>query len=250
MRIDPEDIRRHYAMLSDAALFALNRAELIEMAQACYDEEVARRKAARLHEAQSLEEPSEPFDETDEEPDDLFEIDSGPTPDWLDEASCACTFAVNPNTTYTPELAKARTALRSAGIPCYVTVEQIEVPQNTAPLRSEYCLMVPGGLNLHAASVLDRDLFNAEQEEGWRAHLESLSDEELRKLRPEIFCAGILDRAARLKRAFEEEVARRKANRTPVRRTIVSCFLWSVGQRSSLPAECQNRRAPQRQTSS
>ena len=195
-------------MLSDEALFALNRSELIEMAQACYDEEVARRKAAQLEEEHS----DESFDETGEQPDDLFEIDSGPTPEWLDDASCACTFAVNPNTTYTPELAKARSALQSAGIPCYITVEEIEASQETSRLRSEYCLMVPGGLNLHAASVLDRDLFNAGQEEGWRAHPESLSDEELRKLRPEVFCAGILDRAARLKKAFEDELARRKSS--------------------------------------
>ncbi len=70
--------------------------------------------------------------------------------------------------------------------------------------------MVPGALNLHATSVLDRDLFNADQEENWRTHLEALSDEELAKLSPQVFCAGLLDRAARLKKAYEDEVTRRK----------------------------------------
>ena len=213
MRINPEDFRRHYAMLSDEALFALNRAELIEMAQACYDEEVARRKAERLQEEEESghEEEDAPtaFDPSDE-PDDLFEIDSGPSPDWLDDAACACTFAVNPNATYTPDLAKARTVLRAAGIPCYITLEQVEAPQDAPRARSEYCIMVPGALNLHATSVLDRDLFNAEQEENWRAHLGALSNEELGKLRPEVFCAGLLDRAARMKKAYEDEVAHRK----------------------------------------
>jgi hypothetical protein len=63
---------------------------------------------------------------------------------------------------------------------------------------------------MHATSVLDRDLFNAQQEESWRAHLEVLSDAELSRLNPKVFCAGLLDRAARMKKAYEDEVARRK----------------------------------------
>ena len=70
--------------------------------------------------------------------------------------------------------------LRAAGIPCHITLNEIEEPPKAASrVRSEYCLMVPGALNLNATSVLDRDLFNAEQEADWRSHLEALSDEEL-----------------------------------------------------------------------
>jgi hypothetical protein len=204
MRIDPEDFRRHYAMLSDEALFALNRGELIEMAQACYDAEVARRKASEGDEAESVE-GDFPVEEEDE-----FDIDE-PSPDWLDDAACACTFTVNPGAANPPDLAKVRGVLRAAGIPCHITMNEIEeAPKAASRVRHEYCLMVPGALNLNATSVLDRDLFNAEQEADWRSHLEGLSDEELRSVSPEIICAGLLDRAARLKKVYQQEVARRR----------------------------------------
>ncbi len=196
-------------MLSDEALYALNRTDLIEMARACYDEEVARRKAAlQQHEEQDDNIPASLDDQI--EFDDELDIDTEASPDWLDDAACACAFSVNPGAPYTPDLAKARAVLRAAGIPCHITLDQVETPQNAPRVRSEYCVMVPGALNLHATSVLDRDLFNADQEENWRTHLEALSDEELRQLSPQVFCAGLLDRAARLKKAYEQEVARRK----------------------------------------
>jgi hypothetical protein len=72
-------------------------------------------------------------------------------------------------------------------------------------------VMVPGALSLKASSVLDRDMFNEELEETWRTHFDHLSDEELRALRPDELCAGLLDRATRLKRAYEEAVAQRRA---------------------------------------
>ena len=120
---------------------------------------------------------------------------------------------MNPGATYSPDLARARAVLRAAGIPCYITLEQIEAQRDAPRVRSEYCVMVPGALNLHATSVLDRDLFNADQEANWRAHLEALSDEELGQLNPDVFCAGLLNRAARLKRAYEDEVASRIGKR-------------------------------------
>lgn len=206
VRIDPEDFRRHYAMLSDQALFALNRAELIETAQACYDAEVARRTAARQAEATSAH--ALPAADREVELDEEFEMEPGPPPDWLDDAACACTFSFSQDT---PDLDKVRDALRAARIPCYITVNEIEERPTAARLRTEYAVMVPGALNLHAMSVLDRDLFNADQEENWRTHLAALPDEDLGKLNPNIFCAGLLDRAARLKKVYEEEVARRKA---------------------------------------
>jgi hypothetical protein len=210
MRIDPEDFRRHYAMLSDEALFALNRGELIEMAQACYDAEVARRKAALEQPDGESEDAPLAMPLTMEEEDE-FDIDE-PSPHWLDDAACACTFTVNPGAANPPDLAKVRGVLRAAGIPCHITMNEIEEePKAPSRIRHEYCLMVPGGLNLNATSVLDRDLFNAEHEADWRSHLEALSDEELRELNPKVFCAGLLDRAARLKRAYEDEVARRRS---------------------------------------
>ena len=43
MQIDLESLRRHYSSLSDEELLALNRDDLIEMAQKCWDKEVGRR---------------------------------------------------------------------------------------------------------------------------------------------------------------------------------------------------------------
>lgn len=43
MQIDPEEFRRHYASLSDEALLEIDRAELVDVAQHCYDEELAQR---------------------------------------------------------------------------------------------------------------------------------------------------------------------------------------------------------------
>jgi hypothetical protein len=43
VQIDPEDFKRHYAMLSDAALLEIDRDELVDVACACYDAELAER---------------------------------------------------------------------------------------------------------------------------------------------------------------------------------------------------------------
>jgi hypothetical protein len=74
----------------------------------------------------------------------------------------------------------------------------------------ELNVMVPLALALHAAGVLDRDLFNEEYEAEWRAHLKMLSDKNLSMLNPEIFCAGLQDRLNRIKKAYAEEIAARK----------------------------------------
>ena len=71
-------------------------------------------------------------------------------------------------------------------------------------------VMVPGALSLKASSVLDRDLFDQEMEETWSCHFDRLSNEELRALEPHDICAGLLDSAARLKRAYEAALARRR----------------------------------------
>jgi hypothetical protein len=41
--VSPDDFRRHFELLSDAALLETNREDLVEIARGCYDEEVARR---------------------------------------------------------------------------------------------------------------------------------------------------------------------------------------------------------------
>jgi hypothetical protein len=44
MQLDPEYLRQHYASLSDEAILAIDRADLVEMAQMIFDDEVGRRK--------------------------------------------------------------------------------------------------------------------------------------------------------------------------------------------------------------
>ena len=46
MQIDPEDFKRHYALLSDDALLEIDRDELVEAARPYYDAELAERKLA------------------------------------------------------------------------------------------------------------------------------------------------------------------------------------------------------------
>jgi hypothetical protein len=43
VQVSPDDFRRHFELLSDAALLETNREDLVEAARGCYDEEVARR---------------------------------------------------------------------------------------------------------------------------------------------------------------------------------------------------------------
>ena len=42
MKVNIEDIRRQYAELSDEGLLEIERADLMEQARQCYDEELAR----------------------------------------------------------------------------------------------------------------------------------------------------------------------------------------------------------------
>jgi hypothetical protein len=69
--------------------------------------------------------------------------------------------------------------------------------------------MVPGDLNLEAGSILDRDIFNADFEAQWKAHLEILSDEELGAVNPEDAFCGLFDRVERVLNTYEAELARR-----------------------------------------
>ena len=204
MQIDLEYLREHYASLSDEALAAIDRSELVEAAQRCYDEEVARREPAPEPDSGSVDEP----------PDDRAAANAGDDEPlaWLADAACACTFVAPAGHVHAsnaaPDAARACDALQAAGIPCHLAVERLN-PADSRPV-TEYRVLVPGALTLHAVSVLDKEIFNAAQEADWRAHLVELSDEELRALDPDVFCAGLLDRAERLRRAYEDEIGRRK----------------------------------------
>ena len=207
MPVDPKYLREHYASLSDDALQAINRADLVAAAQQCYDDEIRRRKDARRIPA-----PQQVPDESVEYDSDLAQ--DGDKPGWLADGAEVFSRVDRPGAPPAVEIADARDALDAAGIPCYVDLT--EVPEEKEPSPASlppthvWRVMVPGNLNLRAASVLDRDIFNQEYEDEWKTLLETLSDEEMREMKPEVVFCGLFDRVDRVTRAYDEELARRK----------------------------------------
>src|SRR5436305_13300747 len=57
MKISVQDIRRQYAELSDEGLLEIQRADLVEDARRCYDDELARRGLATTPVAQVSHQP-------------------------------------------------------------------------------------------------------------------------------------------------------------------------------------------------
>jgi hypothetical protein len=199
MQVDAHELRRHFALLSDDALLAVCPEDLTDQACKLHAEELARRGL----------QPEQPQPEAAETADVELEVDTGP-PGWIDDAACACSFATYAGSSYAQKAARACSALRAAGIPCYLELvdgEPWSMERRSRPIAQ---VMVPGALLMHATSILDRDLLNQEVETNWRNHLKGLSADNLHALVPEIFCAGLLDRVERLRRAYEAEVAARR----------------------------------------
>lgn len=208
MRIDPADIQKRFAAMDDEALLEVDRDELSEMAQGIYDEEVAARGLDDGEDPDGIEELEVTFDE-DGAPVDVAADEDAGQPDWMEDAVCVCTFETTPGSTAVGDVVKARAVLLAAEIPCTMSVNELPPMREGHPPRKEVALFVPGPVHLHAVSILDRDLFNATHEEEWQRHFEAISDEDLLALRPEVFTAGLLDRVARMKRVYAEELARR-----------------------------------------
>jgi hypothetical protein len=201
MQVSREDLSKNYASLCDLELLAIDRNELTDLALQCYDHEVEHRHLSEKT-----------------EPDDLaLEMDAhDDVPDWLDTAYTACSFQVGTGARYAEEAEQACTILRDAGIPSQVVTEHKD------GVRPDLIsVMVPAALSLKATSVLDRDMFNQELEETWRNHFDELSDEELCVLNADDLCSGLLDRAARLKRVYEEALARRESGANARARAMV-----------------------------
>jgi len=205
MKPDPEFLRRHYASLSDGELLSLDRADLVEVARRIFDEEVNRRRQ------NAPQRPTRPAyqPEEDGELDQLSAEDDAS--DWLEDAAEAYSRYVVAGATPAPEAVAARDALDADGIPCHL--ELYEEPQEEGEQRYRWRVLVPGKFVHRATSVLDRDIFNAEFESGWRAHLEILSDEDLRVMEPQYAFCGLYDRIERINRAYDEEIERRRLKR-------------------------------------
>ena len=201
MQITSEELRRHYASLSDEEIEEIDPAGLTEVARKCYEREVdARGLTAEAAPPGAREDAVEDVEES-------YEAE----PDWLEHAACACSYTAFPGTNHAPEAARAHDALVAAGVPCHLSVSSPDGGSEDPQAYEEYRVLVPESLNLKATSVLDKEIFNAELEADWRAHFAALSEEELREVRPEVVCAGLLDRVDRLTRAYKDEVARRRS---------------------------------------
>jgi hypothetical protein len=189
MPVDVKYLREHYASLSDEALSAIDRTELVNEAQQCYDQEFAWRKQSRAA-------PERP-EQVDLE-----------QPDWLDEAAEVYSRSGHSGSVPANDVLDAEQALEAAGIPCQLELIEEEISTAPAPTH-RWRVMVPGELNVHATSVLEREIFNPEFEAGWKMHLETLSDEELRAMTPQETLCGLFDRVERATTAYEAEIARR-----------------------------------------
>ena len=68
MQIDPEDFKRHYALLSDDALLDIDRDELVDAARPYYDAELAERQLAPPETEESVASAVQSDDSTDGAP--------------------------------------------------------------------------------------------------------------------------------------------------------------------------------------
>ncbi|MFM2123602.1 MAG: hypothetical protein RL328_53 [Acidobacteriota bacterium] len=126
-------------------------------------------------------------------------------PEWLEEGICVFAMEVTPGSA--DRLDEAVAILEDAGVPCHAVMKEAEQRGRQTYLQGE--VLVPTNQHLRATSLLDLHLLNAEMEEEWKGHFETLSDDELMELEAEDLIAGFLDRADRLKRAYEDELLKR-----------------------------------------
>jgi hypothetical protein len=198
MQIDPQELQQRYSAMEEDQLLSIDRDDLTEEAQSVYDYEVKRRK---LNNKSFIKKNAEEDDDSFIRGDAFFD-DEGEEFNQMENGACACSFADQHGSDAARTAAKAMEALQAAEIPCWIA-ETEEAGHKTLNV------MVPGSLIMHATSIVDRDVFNDEYEFEWRTHLESLSDKELSILDPELICAGMLDRVARIKKNYIAEMRRR-----------------------------------------
>src|SRR5579872_3563733 len=134
MPIDPEYLRQHYASLSDEGLRAINRADLVEIAQQCYDYELSQREqSSRLGFAKAGGPPA--ASKLPQTADEKVEIrgkapEAIDKPEWLDDGIEIFSRTDWGGTTPAADIVNARDALEAAGIPCYLDLS--EMPEETS----------------------------------------------------------------------------------------------------------------------
>ena len=196
MIIDPEDFRKHYAALSDAALLALRRDDLTPIAQQCYDVELANRGIAAKRKAVRPEAIPEEPDWADTAAVNKFWLDqmreSAETPVWADEAVSVGKFRIE----QVGELADATSVLDKGGIPSHLE-------RRTVSTRQYLELMVPAGLGKKAEALLQKEIADPTAEAIFERHFGELTDDELLGLHRD----GLPEVA---RAAWEEELALRE----------------------------------------
>jgi hypothetical protein len=196
LKLDTEYLRQHYESLSDEALEEIDRNDLVDVAQTIYDQEVGKRKRAS---GSSFAMP-QPRTRGNE-------VGSDDEPDWAEDGAEVFSAYAGPGTQDAPRLEAARLALEAEGIPCVTDTR--EEPEHVVRAMSSWVLKVPSAASLRASSVLDREIFNSEFEEGWRHHLAMLSDEEVLASPPHTVFPGLYDQIDRANRAYREELSQR-----------------------------------------
>ena len=151
MQIDPEDFKRHYALLSDDALLEIDREELVDAARPYYDAELADRKLS-LPETEE----SAPTDQGGDPA--LGQAEDGPqlvgTFLSLEDANLA------------------RGLLQSADIPCVLENEYMAQRSGNGALR----LMVPASAYDRACEILESEI--SEEDLIAQAEAEASQDDE------------------------------------------------------------------------
>jgi hypothetical protein len=150
VQIDPEDFKRHYALLSDDALLEIDRDELVEAARPHYDAELVERDLAL-----SETEDGGPSDAEDDAP--------GHTGDGL---QLVATFLSIEEANF------ARGLLQSADIPCSFENDKAGAWTGTGELR----LMVPAEAYDRACEILETEI--SEEDLIAQAEAEAFKDDE------------------------------------------------------------------------
>ena len=210
MQIDREELGKHYSSLSDEELLDLKREDLNEAAQSIYDLEIARRGLDKaLASEGGIAKVEASFDLREYGSD-----DETADPDWHHDGIVACAFTDTPGSNETERASKAQTSLQTSGIPSHLRTGREVDSRGLSIYTIE--VLVPVRCAMHAASILDRDVFNVEFETSLRDQLSILSNEDLLALDPDIFCAGLLDQLVRMKRVYAEEMTKRELKARPV----------------------------------
>jgi Putative prokaryotic signal transducing protein len=131
VQIDPEDFKRHYALLSNDALLEIDRDELVDAARTYYDAELAERKLALP-------------DSEGDPPDTAPQTEDG-TEGGLQLVATFLSLA---------DANLARGLLQSADIPCSLENEYMERRSGNGALR----LMVPASAYDRACEILETEI--------------------------------------------------------------------------------------------